>query len=68
MCKRSIIHSLDVGEIHEFLIEINLIFHIWLYGLWCLTPLSTIFFSSIVAILVEETRVHREKNRPAASH
>jgi hypothetical protein len=44
------------------------------YGLWCLTPLATIFqlHLYIVAVcfnsLVEETRVPRENHRPAAIH
>ena len=35
-------------------------------GLWCLTPLSTILWRSI--LLVEKTGVPRENHRPAASH
>jgi len=39
-------------------------------GLWCLTPLSTIF--SVISwrsvLLVEETGLPGEKHRPVASH
>jgi hypothetical protein len=43
------------------------------YGLWCLTPLSTIFRlyrgrHGTSVLLVEETGVPEENHRPAASH
>ena len=40
-------------------------------GLWCLTPLSTIFqllFSWRSVLLVEETRVPEENHRPYKYH
>jgi len=45
--------------------------HLWL-GIWCLTPLSTIFqlyrISWQSVLLVEETGVLGENRRPVASH
>jgi hypothetical protein len=40
------------------------------FGLWCLTPLSTIFpvISCRSVLLVEETGVPGENHRPSASH
>ena len=39
------------------------------FGLWCLTPLSTIFHLYRESVLlVEETGVPRENHRPVASH
>ena len=39
------------------------------FGLWCLTPLSTIsVISWQTVLLVEETGVPREIHRPVASH
>ena len=40
-----------------------------LIGLWCLTPLSTIFhISRRTVLLVEETGESRENHPPVASH
>jgi hypothetical protein len=36
------------------------------FGLWCLTPISTISWHSV--LLVEETRLAGENRRPVASH
>jgi len=40
------------------------------FGLWCLTPLSTIFqlHRGWSVLLVEETRIPGENHRPVASH
>ena len=39
------------------------------YGLWCLTPLSTILVISWRSVLlVEETGIPGENHRPVASH
>jgi len=43
------------------------LFIVW-FGLWFLTPLSTIFQLYRSVLLVGETRVPRENHRPVASH
>ena len=43
---------------------------LWFYSLWCLTPLSTIFWviSWVSALLVEETGVPGENHRSVATY
>jgi hypothetical protein len=48
----------------------SIIFFWWLFGLWCLTPHSTIFqlYHGGSVLLVEETGVPRKNPWPVASH
>jgi hypothetical protein len=65
-CIPVIIVSLAHLGVNNLLLMQATLFYLWL-GLWCLTPLSTIFQLWSV-LLVEETGVPAENHRPASSH